>query len=60
MAAATIDTRRLDFSRYRALWQENRQRVIGWARPEIDGYSQAMAETWQTSVRQLTEQGRRC
>jgi hypothetical protein len=58
MAAATIDTRHLDFARYRALWQENRQRVIGWARPEIDGYNQAMAETWQTSVRHLTEPGR--
>jgi tetratricopeptide (TPR) repeat protein len=58
MAAATIDTRHLDFSRYRALWREHRQRVIGWARPEIDGYSQAMAETWQTSVRQLTAPGR--
>ena len=58
MAAATIDTRRLDFARYRVLWRDNRQRVIGWARPEIDGYSQALAETWQTSVRQLTEPSR--
>ena len=59
MAAATIDARGLDFAAYRALWQGSRARVVGWARQEITGYHHAVAETWQTSVDQLTEPGRR-
>ena len=32
--------------------------MVGWARQEITGYHHAVAETWQTSVIQLTEAGR--
>ena len=58
MAAATIDTKRLNFAAYRKLWQGNRTRVIGWATQAITGYHHAVAETWQTSVDQLTPGGR--
>jgi hypothetical protein len=58
MAAATMRARRFSFAQYRTIWRDNRARVIGWARPEITGYHHAVAETWQTSVDQLTEPGR--
>jgi tetratricopeptide (TPR) repeat protein len=58
MAAATIRVRRFSFAQYRAVWRDNRARVIGWARPEVTGYHHAVAETWRTSVDQLTEPGR--
>jgi len=58
MAAATIEARGLGFAAYRTLWQGNRARVIGWADQKITGYHHAVAETWQTSVDQLTEAGR--
>jgi tetratricopeptide (TPR) repeat protein len=58
MAAATIEARGLGFAAYRALWLGNRARVIGWADQAITGYHHAVAETWRTSVDQLTEAGR--
>ncbi len=58
MAAATIEARGLSFAGYQTLWQGNRQRVVGWADKKITGYHHAVAETWQTSVDQLTEAGR--
>jgi tetratricopeptide (TPR) repeat protein len=58
MAAATIEACGLSFAGYQTLWQGNRKRVVGWARQEITGYHHAVAETWRTSVDQLTEAGR--
>jgi tetratricopeptide (TPR) repeat protein len=58
-AAATIDKLRCGFRHYLQIWQSNRDRVVGWVRPEITGYHHAVAVTWQTSVDQLTEAGRR-
>src|SRR5271165_2908847 len=57
-AAATIEKLRCGFRRYLEIWQSNRDKVVGWARPEITGYHHAVAVTWQTSVDQLTEIGR--
>jgi WD40 repeat protein/tetratricopeptide (TPR) repeat protein len=57
-AAATIEKLRCGFRRYLEIWQSNRERVVGWVRPEIIGYHHAVAATWQTSVDQLTEAGR--
>ena len=54
MAAATIEARGWSFTKYQEIWQGNRARVVGWARPEITGYHHAVAETWQASVDQLT------
>jgi tetratricopeptide (TPR) repeat protein len=58
-AAATIEKLRCGFRRYLETWQSNREKVVGWARPEITGYHRAVATTWQTSVDQLSETGRR-
>jgi tetratricopeptide (TPR) repeat protein len=58
IAAATIEARGLGFASYRTLWQGNRARVVGWAAQEITGYHHAVAETWRTSVDQLTPAGR--
>jgi hypothetical protein len=58
-AAATIEKLRLGFRRYLEIWQSNREKVVGWAKPEITGYHHGVAATWQTSVDQLTEAGRR-
>jgi tetratricopeptide (TPR) repeat protein len=57
-AGATIQQRRCGFAEYLALWRGSREKVLGWARPEITGYPRAVAATWQTSVAQLTEAGR--
>lgn len=57
-AAATIEKLCCGFRRYLEVWQSNRQKVVGWARPEITGYHHAVAATWQTSFDQLTEAGR--
>ena len=57
-ATATIDKLRCGFRRYLEIWQSNRDKVVGWARPEITSYHHAVAATWQTSVDQLTEAGR--
>ncbi len=54
MAAATIEARKLTYAAYRTLWQGNRARVIGWAGQAVTGYHHAVAETWQTSVDQLS------
>jgi len=59
MAAATMRARRLSFAQYRAIWDGNRARVIGWAGQALTGYHHAVAETWQTSVDQLGAPGRR-
>ena len=58
MAAATIEARQFSFAAYRTQWQGNRARVVGWARQAVTGYHHAVAETWQTSVDQLTADGR--
>ena len=57
-AAATIEKLRCGLRRYLEIWQSNRERAVGWARPEITGYHHAVAASWQTSVDQLTEAGR--
>jgi tetratricopeptide (TPR) repeat protein len=56
--ASTIHKERWGFRQYLEIWRSNREKVVGWARPEITGYHHAVAVTWQTSVDQLTEAGR--
>jgi Domain of unknown function (DUF4062) len=58
LAASTIEKLRCGFGRYLEIWQSNREKVVGWARPEIADYDRAVATTWQTSVDQLTDAGR--
>jgi tetratricopeptide (TPR) repeat protein len=58
-AGAYIAKLGLSFARYRQLWQENWAKVAGWADPAITKYPRAVAVTWQTSVNQLSQPGRR-
>jgi tetratricopeptide (TPR) repeat protein len=58
-AGAYVAKLGLTFARYRQLWQGNWARVAGWADPAITKYPRAVAVTWQTSVNQLSEPGRR-
>lgn len=58
MAAATIEARGLSLTAYCTLWQGNRIRVIGWAGQAVTGYHHAVAETWRTSVDQVSDAAR--
>jgi tetratricopeptide (TPR) repeat protein len=58
MAAATINQRRLDFIGYQTLWRQSREKVLGWSSATIPTYDRIVAETWQTSVDQLSCDGR--
>jgi len=57
-AGAYIAKLGLGFARYRQLWQENWTKVAGWADEAITKYPRAVAATWQTSVNQLSDEGR--
>jgi hypothetical protein len=57
-AGAYIDTRQIGFAEYLDIWQNSRDKVIGWADPTITGYERSIAETWQVSVDQLSDAGR--
>src|SRR6185312_14439232 len=58
-AAAFIGKRRLSFAQYMEQWRSKRDEVLAWYDPTVTGYPRAVAVTWQTSVAQLTEGGRR-
>ncbi len=58
-AAAFIAKRRLTFAQYLEQWRSNRDEVLAWFDETMTGYPRAVAVTWQTSVAQLTEDGRR-
>ena len=58
-AAALIAKRRLTFGEYLAQWRAYRDALLAWSDPTVTGYPRAVATTWQTSVAQLGEPGRR-
>jgi tetratricopeptide (TPR) repeat protein len=58
-AAAFIAKRRLTFAQYLAQWRSKRGDVLEWFDETVTGYPRAVAVTWQTSVAQLTDAGRR-
>jgi tetratricopeptide (TPR) repeat protein len=58
-ASAYIAKHRLTFSKYQEQWRASGDKVLAWFDPTVTGYSCAVAATWQTSVAQLTEHGRR-
>jgi tetratricopeptide (TPR) repeat protein len=58
-AGAYIAKLGLTFTRYRQQWQQNWAKVAHWADEMITKYPRAVAVTWQTSVNQLSEPGRR-
>ena len=57
-AAAYIGERRYSFARYLTEWHANRARVMDWANETVTGYPLSLAQTWLTSMSQLTEAGR--
>ena len=58
-AGAFIAKRRLTFAQYLEEWRSKRGEVLEWFDETVTGYPRAVAVTWQTSVAQLTEVGRR-
>jgi tetratricopeptide (TPR) repeat protein len=58
-AAAFIAKRRLTFARYLEEWRSKHDEVLAWSDPTVTGYPRAVAVTWETSVAQLSEGGRR-
>jgi tetratricopeptide (TPR) repeat protein len=58
-AAAFIAKRRLTFAQYLEQWRSKRDDVLAWFDATVTGYPRAVAVTWQTSVEQLSESGRR-
>ena len=58
-AAAFIAKRRLSFAQYLEQWRSKRDEVLAWFDATVTGYPRAVAVTWQTSVAQLSEGGRR-
>jgi tetratricopeptide (TPR) repeat protein len=58
-AAAFIAKRRLTFGQYLEQWHSHRDEALGWFDATVTGYPRAIAVTWQTSVAQLSENGRR-
>jgi tetratricopeptide (TPR) repeat protein len=58
-AAAFIAKRRLTFAQYLEEWRSKRGAILGWSDPTVTGYPRSVAITWQTSVAQLSEGGRR-
>ena len=58
-AAAFIAKRRLTFAQYLEQWRSKRDDVLSWFDPTVTGYPRSVAVTWQTSVGQLTNDGRR-
>jgi tetratricopeptide (TPR) repeat protein len=58
-AAAFISKRRLTFTQYLEEWRSKRDEVLAWFDATVTDYPRAVAVTWQTSVAQLTDGGRR-
>ncbi|MGA8611603.1 MAG: tetratricopeptide repeat protein, partial [Xanthobacteraceae bacterium] len=58
-AAAFIAKRRLTLAQYLEQWRSKRDEVLAWFDPTVTSYPRAVAVTWQTSVAQLSEGGRR-
>jgi len=58
-AGAFIAKRRLTFVQYLEEWRSKRGDVLEWFDETVTGYPRAVAVTWQTSVAQLSEGGRR-
>lgn len=57
-AGAYMAERRISFVAYLREWNANRAKVLDWAKPQVTGYPMSLAQTWLTSMQQLTEAGR--
>jgi tetratricopeptide (TPR) repeat protein len=58
-AGAQIATDRIGFARYLKLWNENREKALGWYDPTLTGSERTLATTWTTSFARLEPESRR-
>jgi tetratricopeptide (TPR) repeat protein len=58
-AGGFIAHERIGFARYLKLLDEQRAKVLDWARPELTGYPASVGATWAASVEKLTPESRR-
>jgi tetratricopeptide (TPR) repeat protein len=58
-AGAQIATDRIGFARYLTLWNENREKTLGWSDLTLTGSERTLATTWATSVVRLAPESRR-
>jgi hypothetical protein len=58
-AGAQIATDHIGFARYLTLWNESRERALGWSDPTLMGSERTLATTWTTSIQRLSPEGRR-
>jgi tetratricopeptide (TPR) repeat protein len=58
-AAANIAKRRLTLVQYLEQWRSKRSEALEWFDETVTGYPRAVAVTWETSVAQLSDDGRR-
>lgn len=57
-AGAQIATDRIGFEAYLKLWNDNRDKALGWSDP-LTNSERTLATTWATSVKRLSPAGRR-
>ncbi len=58
-AGAYIAAERIGFARYLKIWNESRDKALGWSDPSLTGSERTLATTWETSVARLTPESRR-
>jgi tetratricopeptide (TPR) repeat protein len=58
-AGAHVATDHIGFARYLRLWNENREKALGWSDPILTGSERTLATTWATSVARLAPESRR-
>jgi tetratricopeptide (TPR) repeat protein len=58
-AGAQIATDHIGFARYLKLWNENREKALGWSDPTLTGSEKTLATTWAMSVARLSPESRR-
>ena len=58
-AGAQIATDHIGFARYLTLWNESREKALGWSDPTLMGSERTLATTWATSIQRLSPEGRR-
>jgi tetratricopeptide (TPR) repeat protein len=58
-AGAQIATDHITFARYLTLWNENREKALGWSDATVTGSDRTLATTWATSVARLSRDSHR-
>ena len=58
-AGAQIAAAHISFARYLKLWNDNREKALGWSDPTMIGAERTLATTWATSVARLSAESLR-